>query len=352
MKKSLLALAVLGAFAGVASAQSSVTLYGLVDANFGKDNGSAQKRMSQGASSRLGFRGVEDLGGGSSAFFQLENRFRPWNGTINGGNGVNGSPVTLFQARSYVGIRGGWGDVRLGREYDAAFFHGELMGDIWGWDTVASNLSVSVMAGTAVNNFNVNRAVTYTSPNMGGFSFTAQIAETNDNCGASGLNGAASSSTGTAGATVSPVAKSINGGATFGACAERPRSAGLSYAAGPFRLGVGYNNPGNVNDYWVSTNAQYDMGVVKLSGFYGTGKNTLDQSVKSAYLAAAVPMGQAEFRAAVMNLKSNDVTTISGFALGYHYSLSKRTVLYADVSRNTKAATEPNGYDFGVKHAF
>ena len=352
MKKSLLALAVLGAFAGVASAQSSVTLYGLIDANFGKDNGSAQKRMGQGASSRLGFRGSEDLGGGSSAFFQIENRFRPWNGTINGGNGVNGSPLSLFQGRSIVGVKGGWGDVRLGREYDAAFFHGEFNGDVWGWDTVASNLVVQVMAGSAVSNFNVNRAFTYTSPNISGFSFTAQIAESNDNCGASGVNAAPVASTSGAGATVAPVAAAINGTPTFGQCAERPKSAGVSYAAGPFRIGVGYNNPGNPNDYWVSTNAQYDMGVVKLSGFIGSGKNTLDQTVRSGYLAAAVPMGQAEFRAAIMNYKSNDVTTIQGFALGYHYALSKRTVLYADVSRNTKLATEPNGYDFGVKHAF
>ena len=85
MKKSLLAFAVLGAFAGAASAQSSVTLYGLIDANLGKDIGSSAKRMAQGASSRLGFRGAEDLGGGTSAIFQIEHRFRPWNGTINGG---------------------------------------------------------------------------------------------------------------------------------------------------------------------------------------------------------------------------------------------------------------------------
>ena len=352
MKKSLLALAVLGAFAGVASAQSSVTMFGLVDANFGKDNGSAQRRMGQGASSRLGFRGSEDLGGGSSAFFHLENRFRPWNGTINGGDGVNGSPLTLFQARSFVGLRGGWGDVRLGREYDAAFFHGEWNGDIWGWDTVASNLVVSVMAGSAVSNFNVNRAFTYTSPNISGFSFTAQMAESNDNCGDSGVNAATAASNSSAGATVAPVTTAIKGTPTFGQCAERPKSAGVSYAAGPFRIGVGYNNPGNVNDYWVSSNAQYDMGVVKFSGFFGSGKNKLDQTVRSGYLGAAVPMGQAEFRAAIMRLKSNDVTTISGFALGYHYALSKRTVLYADVSRNTKLDTERNGYDFGVKHAF
>jgi len=119
MKKTLLALAALASFAGAASAQSSVTLYGVIDENVGKDLGTNAKRISQGASSRLGFRGVEDLGGGMQAFFQIEHRFRPWNGTINGGNAVNGSVVTFWQARSYVGLRGGWGDVRIGRESTA-----------------------------------------------------------------------------------------------------------------------------------------------------------------------------------------------------------------------------------------
>ena len=75
MKKSLIVLAALGAFAGVASAQSSVTLYGRVDLSVNKPVGSANKGISNGSGSRFGARGVEDLGGGMSAFFNIEHRF-------------------------------------------------------------------------------------------------------------------------------------------------------------------------------------------------------------------------------------------------------------------------------------
>lgn len=331
MKKSLLALAVLGAFAGVASAQSSVTLYGLIDANMGKDIGSAAKRMSQGASSRLGFRGVEDLGGGSAAFFQLENRYTPNNGVINGGNTVNGSPITLWQARSYVGLRGGWGEVRLGREYNGAFFHGEVMGDPWGWDTVASTLTVAAMRAGDATFTNVNNAITYNSPNMSGFSFTGQIAESNANCGASAI---------------------VGSGVTFGSCAKRPFSGGASYSAGPFTARIGYAAPGANGQKWTSFNTQYDMGVAKLWGFLGNGTNAAGQSAKSWMLAVSAPMGQADLRLALVDVKVNDVKTVQGWAVGYHYALSKRTTLYTDFASNSKAATEKQGYDFGVKHAF
>ena len=338
MKKSLLALAVLGAFAGVASAQSSVTLYGLIDANLGKDIGSTNKRMGQGASSRLGFRGVEDLGGGSAAFFQLENRFTPNNGVINGGNAVNGTPVTLWQARSYVGLRGGWGEIRLGREYNGAFFHGEVMGDPWGWDTVASTLTVAAMRAGDASFTNVNNAVTYNSPNMSGFSFTGQIAESDGNCGNSGLN-----------------ATAVNGtlnGTKFGGCAKRPFSGGASYVAGPFAIRVGYAAPGTDGQKWTSLNSQYNLGAVKLWGFVGNGTNAAGQSAKSYMLAVTAPLGQADLRAALVDVKVNDVKTVQGWALGYHYALSKRTTIYADIATNSKAATEKQGYDFGVKHAF
>ena len=340
MKKSLLALAVLGAFAGAASAQSSVTLYGLVDVNLGKDIGSAAKRMAQGASSRLGFRGAEDLGGGTSAIFQLEHRFRPWNGTINGGNGVNGSPVTFWQARSYVGLQGGFGNVRLGREYDGAFFHSEVVADPWGWDTVVSSMTVGVTSGSASANFNVNRAVTYNSPNMGGFTFSGQIAESNDNCGASGI---------------------ANGGATFGVCVKRPYSFGASYAAGPLSVGFGYNNPGTDNpavagnqsvDRFMGLRASYDLGVVKLWGFLGDGKSATNAKVKSNLLAVTAPLGQAELRAAIMNRKVGANKDITGIGIGYFYALSKRTTLYTDFARNGKAATEKTAYDFGIRHSF
>jgi len=113
MKKSLLALAVLGAFAGAASAQSSVTIYGLLDlaltkgnggtaglvdgANSGANGTSEAWLMKQSASSRLGFRGNEDMGGGLSAQFHIEHRFTP----------DDGLPASTFwNGRSYVQLNG------------------------------------------------------------------------------------------------------------------------------------------------------------------------------------------------------------------------------------------------------
>jgi predicted porin len=330
MKKSLLALAALGMFAGAAMAQSSVTLYGLIDENIGKDVGSTAKRMGQGASSRLGFRGVEDLGGGMQAFFQIEHRFTPYNGQINPGNATAGVPgKTFWQARSYVGLRGGFGDVRLGREYNAAFFHGEVVADPWGWDTVASQASIT---GGGVTLVNVNRAITYTTPNMGGFGATVQVAEADEN---GGLN-----------------ANTADGTAALNSSTKRPYSFGASYAGGPLSVGFGYANPGNVNDNWLSLRGSYDLGAVKLWGFIGNGKNTTNAKVKTWMLAATAPLGNGELRAALSQRKVATVKDIQMFAVGYHYSLSKRTVVYADLANNSKAATSKTGYDFGVKHSF
>ena len=88
MKKSLLSLAALGAFAGVAHAQSSVTLYGVVDTGILVNNnvkGLHQYSLSQGTSSRWGLKGTEDLGGGLSAIFTLENGYATATGALSQG---------------------------------------------------------------------------------------------------------------------------------------------------------------------------------------------------------------------------------------------------------------------------
>ncbi len=335
MKKSLLALAVLGAFAGAASAQSSVTMYGLIDANLGKDVGSNDKRMSQGAGSRLGFKGSEDLGGGTAAIFQIEHRFKSATGTINGGSATNGNAVTMFQARSYVGLTGGFGTIKLGREYDGAFFMTEVVADPWGYDTVVAALTSPVLGGTNSNYYNVNSAVTYITPNMGGLTATAQVAESNTNCGS------------TVGANASGVI-----GPLYTMCAKRPYSFGANYSGGPLTLALGYANPGNVNDRYTTVHAAYNFGPMKLWGTVGKGNNTANQTVKSWMLALTAPIGAGELRATVLSRTDNGVATIRGYGLGYMYGLSKRTFLYADLAHNNKAATEKNGYDFGIKHMF
>lgn len=127
MKKSLIALAALGAFAGAAHAQSSVTLYGLIDSAVRYDDhadaaGKSNITLGQGAyaGSRWGLKGVEDLGGGLKAIFQLESGFEP--GTGNSGNASAASGYgeaagsRLFSRQAWVGLQGPLGSVKFGRQ--------------------------------------------------------------------------------------------------------------------------------------------------------------------------------------------------------------------------------------------
>ena len=126
MKKSLLALAVLGAFAGAAQAQSSVTIYGIVDTgvtytseaiSLAKDGTDGSKfALNSGIlqGSRIGFKGVEDLGGGLNAVFNLETGFKSDTGA---NDSINGA---LFRRKSVIGLSGGFGTVLVGRQTDFA----------------------------------------------------------------------------------------------------------------------------------------------------------------------------------------------------------------------------------------
>jgi predicted porin len=124
MKKSLLALAVLGSFAAVAQAQTSVTIYGVVDTGVayqskaGTNNNSLFAVTSGNLSgSRLGFKGTEDLGGGLKANFQLEMGFNSDTGT----SGQQDVGTGLFSRTSTVGLSGGFGSVNVGRQTDFAY---------------------------------------------------------------------------------------------------------------------------------------------------------------------------------------------------------------------------------------
>jgi predicted porin len=122
MKKSLLALAVLGAFAGTASAQSAVTIYGSFDGGIRHqtNNTAAGSKLSVGSngtynSNRLGFKGVEDLGGGLNAHFTLETGFNTGTGTL------DNATSQLFNRTAAVGIGGDWGSLDFGRQYSISF---------------------------------------------------------------------------------------------------------------------------------------------------------------------------------------------------------------------------------------
>src|SRR5215217_7820316 len=108
MKKSLMAVALVGAFAGVAHAQTAVQIYGTVDAGVQKQSGQTLS-IGKRAANTLGFKGTEDLGNGLKALFQLEIRYEPDTGTLERTN------RPLFQGQSRVGLQGDFGMVRIGR---------------------------------------------------------------------------------------------------------------------------------------------------------------------------------------------------------------------------------------------
>jgi len=348
MKKSLLALALLGAFTGLASAQSTVTIFGLVDANVGKDIGSDDKRVGQGAQSRLGFRGTEDLGNGLKAFFHIQHRFDSGTGVAQGTPGASGTTPAatspFWQAEANVGLAGDFGNVRIGRNYTEAFYQ-QISADPWSYDTVA-NLKTIITGGIAADR--ANNAVSYWIT-QSGITFGATIAEANDNGGTAGA-----------------------GNATPGTLGQkRPSSFRLQYAAGPIAAGISYDNPSDNDDNWTLVNGSYNMGVAKIGAFYGDGKNPSAFKRKSYGVTATAPFGPGEARAGFGELKG-PTSAVTGpevkqrqqFSLGYHYSLSKRTTIYGDVAQaktdNLSISTAPgnNGkasdsaYDFGIKHVF
>lgn len=168
MKKTFLAMAALGAFAGAAHAQSAVTLYGIVDEGlsytsninhehrFGLDSGVLQ-------GSRFGLKGSEDLGGGLKAIFQLENGF-------NASTGALGQGGLMFGRQAYVGLSSAnAGTVTLGRQYDSVVdnlgpltANGHWAGQYFSHPFDNDNTD---------NSFRVNNSIKYTSANYGGFTF-------------------------------------------------------------------------------------------------------------------------------------------------------------------------------------
>jgi len=323
MKKSLLALAVLGAFAGAASAQSSVTIYGIIDVGVSKiDDGTTALgpatlygapdvwNVRSSTSSRLGFRGTEDLGGGMKANFLIEHRLDPSEGTDEKG------AVGMWHASSWVSLSGGFGEVRLGRQYVPYFFTGLAM-DPWGYDYNVAGAAGFTRAGGPSR---ANNAVTYLSPNMGGFTAQAQVA---------------------AGEGVTPRNLGFN----------------VRYTAGPLDVGLGFNDIDSAatNRHW-NLVGSWDLGMVKPILGYAKGEvGAVD--TKQFVLGARAPVGpgtlKAVFARSTTSAAGVDVDT-DKFGIGYEYALSKRTSVHADygTAKADAPATRTNGFEFGVKHVF
>ena len=359
MKKSLLALAVLGAFTGVASAQSSVTLYGTIDLNgkYVKNDGSSRRySMSQDGinSSQLGFNGVEDLGGGLKAGFVLLAGVNADTGTTNS---------KFFNRRSTVSLMGGFGEVRLGRDYTPTFWNNTIF-DAFG--TVGLGDSGHVLQLGTGSYVRADNAIGYFLPsNIGGVygQFMAAAGE--------------------------------GGGNTMSVNAGRYIGGRIGFAAGPFDIAAAYAQQTVVNlasakqKTW-NIGGSYDFGVVKLLGFID--RDTINSLKETRYsLSAVVPVGQGEIHVGYDRSKSNGGingavlptpltnavayaggnNSINQIKAGYVYNLSKRTAVYTNVSRlkngndtqysvsggSTISALptlggKSTGAEFGVRHFF
>ncbi len=160
-----------------ASAQSGVTLYGVIDEGINYTSnvgGHSQVAMASGFphGSRWGLKGTEDLGGGTQALFQLENGF-----DVDNGRAYQGG--ALFGRQAFVGVNDArWGAVTLGRQYDSVvdYLAQTTAGGTWGGYMFAHPYDNDNL----INTFRVNNAVKYTSPALGGLKFGGMVGLSED----------------------------------------------------------------------------------------------------------------------------------------------------------------------------
>ncbi|TAL56696.1 porin [Pandoraea sp.] len=330
MKKSLLALAVLGAFAGAAQAQSSVTLYGIIDAGInytsnvgGHSAWTATDGVMQ--SSRWGLKGAEDLGGGLKAVFQLENGFNLMNGKLNQGG-------REFGRQAWVGLSSATaGTFTIGRQYDSVV---DYLGPLASGAQWAGYIGAHPADNDNLNNFfRTNNSVKYSSVNYNGFSFDTLYGFSNStqfannrlwSIGAGYANGPL-----TVGAAYlygqNPGSATNGNGAntdgTFGDGARNKQIWGLggAYAFGPATVGLVYTNvkvngTGLIND---NGNGATDTDV-RVQNVELNGKYMLTPALQ---LGAAYTYTWAK-DAAGLKPKYHQVN------LGADYWLSKRTDAY------------------------
>lgn len=361
MNKNIFAAAALAACAGAASAQSGVTIYGTVDAGIVREGGGrfgSVNKLSSGVGtySRLGFRGMEDLGGGLSGIFTLESGFRV-------DTGEQAEAGSLFNRQAYLGLKSPFGTVTLGRQNTP--YHNTLVqvGDPFGTGFAGTSRNLFPDWSTNVRASNV---LMYSAPETMGF---------------------------TGDVMYSPGEQA--GSVTAG----RQTGASVGYTSGPLNVRFAYNNKnfdiaaapgiapatrGTGNNKLLAAN--FDFRVVKAYVAYeidkGFNSSPLgNNSNPFGYVVAPVastdarewlvgltaPIGTGTLMASVM--RKNDRTFLNqdarAWGVGYLYPLSKRTHLYTaygridnrngagyTVANNTEAGTGDHAVNLGVRHSF
>jgi predicted porin len=420
MKKSLFAVAAVTAFAGAAQAQSSVTIYGILDVGYAGANYRTQgatsvtktttSRMGDNGqtTSRLGFRGTEDLGGGMSAFFTIETAV-----DVNGSTGVFSSAGT-GNRQTFLGIKkNGIGAASIGTQYTvihnavAATDPGganNQMGDlIYDKQGTATAAAASGQANNSSYTVRTNNMLFAKSANFSGFEASAFYTQKNSNTNqttttASGITtvtGGSTNNTGWGiGANYTGV-KNLFLTANYQEMGDKNPYGTLSYTttgvagnavtttavtAGNYAAGgVGGSAAAGTNDkdaqqYYAAT---YDFGIFKAYAQYVARKvtdnnnstnytnRTAQQLGVTSFITPKIQVwgmaGSGKYQAATATW--SPTANLTGFQLGTSYILSKRTNLYAiygqQSTSNVRASATTgnisyggNSYAAGVRHTF
>jgi GBP family porin len=367
MKKTVLALAAIAA-SSASFAQSSVTLYGVVDASVesikgntgsttsGKSTTFNRQSSDNLATSRVGFKGVEDLGGGLKANFKLESGFKV-------DTGANGDSARFFNRAAWVGLSSAEaGELRLGRQ-DSLI--GGQIADTIGAQPYDASVVGATLGGVLYRR--IDNALTYIAPTfVPGLTLAGQYST------AVGVNSATAET-------------------TYGNNADRAFGFAANFVQGPVSAGASYIQvntvaKGSQENVGLYIYGAFDAGLAKLTGFYNDDTNDGNRSVDGRRLygfQAAVPVVQGltvtggyafarnvgttvaatGFSGATKNLKHDNAGIIT---LKTQYDLSKRTAVYAlfteaqngdKVRLGLSGVTTANdksvrGLAVGVRHAF
>jgi len=309
MKRSLIVAALAATAATSALAQSNVTIYGRINTTVERvKEGDTSSTQMNNNSSRIGFKGTEDLGGGLKAMFVLEHGFDSTTGA---------GPASMWGREATVGLSGNFGTVRLGRmPASEAYFATADYVSMHNHDTGTS--SDAFYAGSALAFCGgLSNAIAYTSPTVSGASIALQ--------------------------------KGMREGGL-----ANPFSMGVNYDAGPLHLGLGYETCAGAKS--TAVRALYEMGALTVGGYYEANSGTFKRD-GNLRLAAMYAMGAGEFHVNLgMAGEQNDVadTDAKQFTLGYNHNLSKRTKAYTYYTKidASGSASDFSSLAFGVRHNF
>jgi predicted porin len=415
MKKSLLAVAAIGAFASAAQAQSSVTVYGILDVGYiGSNSRAGSTKIQKSAfgqnaetTSRLGFRGTEDLGGGRSAFFTVELGLTPNNSNLSGGTAEDriqstsqASGTAIDNRQSFVGLKqNGVGQFAIGRQYTPVFVAGaatspgqynNVVGDMV--YAGASSVYGSAATTTSGNNNGIgftnraSNALTVQSDRFGGLVLSAMAAQNNQDTtqtsNAAGGGGQANWNGYGFGGDFRFQKLIVTAG--YQSFKTQITNAGSAPTANAV-LALGGNTPvsstlltvaaqgvvsaTSTDDKQTLAGATYDFGILKAYAQWvgrkvnvATGEQVNRNAQQIGVRANITPtietwasVGNGRIKSAVGGQTAN----FTGYQLGANYNLSKRTNLYGifgstgtSSTAQTLGGANANQYAVGVRHTF